>query len=134
MARGPPEFRRQDWGCPRKKRRRGFAKAAGRFHPQCKTLRLKRRPIRGARNRVRSEERRVGKEGRSRCDWSSDVCSSDLNFLALESFARSENAKIRWREDRQNFAGRIGAAHGKNADGGLPKRQGGFIRNVKPFG
>src|SRR5215204_3117092 len=26
----------------------------------------------------RSEERRVGKECRSRCDWSSDVCSSDL--------------------------------------------------------
>src|SRR5476649_549334 len=31
---------------------------------------------------VRSEERRVGKECRSRCDWSSDVCSSDL-FLAI---------------------------------------------------
>src|SRR5882672_7997363 len=28
--------------------------------------------------RIRSEERRVGKECRSRCDWSSDVCSSDL--------------------------------------------------------
>src|SRR5476649_1498895 len=28
--------------------------------------------------RGRSEERRVGKECRSRCDWSSDVCSSDL--------------------------------------------------------
>src|SRR5579875_1972673 len=28
---------------------------------------------------VRSEERRVGKECRSRCDWSSDVCSSDLS-------------------------------------------------------
>src|SRR5438132_992050 len=28
---------------------------------------------------TRSEERRVGKEGRSLCDWSSDVCSSDLN-------------------------------------------------------
>src|SRR5476649_2831926 len=27
----------------------------------------------------RSEERRVGKECRSRCDWSSDVCSSDLD-------------------------------------------------------
>src|SRR5476649_1480008 len=32
-------------------------------------------PLRSAR---RSEERRVGKECRSRCDWSSDVCSSDL--------------------------------------------------------
>src|SRR5476649_1942576 len=28
---------------------------------------------------LRSEERRVGKECRSRCDWSSDVCSSDLH-------------------------------------------------------
>src|SRR4030095_430035 len=28
----------------------------------------------------RSEERRVGKEWRSLCDWSSDVCSSDLNI------------------------------------------------------
>src|SRR5947207_2415404 len=27
---------------------------------------------------MRSEERRVGKECRSLCDWSSDVCSSDL--------------------------------------------------------
>src|SRR5215211_6366825 len=26
----------------------------------------------------RSEERRVGKECRSLCDWSSDVCSTDL--------------------------------------------------------
>src|SRR5882672_2729711 len=30
--------------------------------------------------RSRSEERRVGKECRSLCDWSSDVCSSDLNY------------------------------------------------------
>src|SRR5215204_544192 len=29
-------------------------------------------------NFFRSEERRVGKECRSLCDWSSDVCSSDL--------------------------------------------------------
>src|SRR5476649_2892827 len=29
----------------------------------------------------RSEERRVGKECRSLCDWSSDVCSSDLGML-----------------------------------------------------
>src|SRR4029453_7857941 len=34
----------------------------------------------------RSEERRVGKECRSRCDWSSDVCSSDL--AADPSFAQ----------------------------------------------
>src|SRR4030095_8408270 len=35
---------------------------------------------------TRSEERRVGKECRSLCDWSSDVCSSDLkrDELTLE--------------------------------------------------
>src|SRR5476649_2924307 len=32
---------------------------------------------------TRSEERRVGKECRSRCDWSSDVCSSDLDAKLL---------------------------------------------------
>src|SRR5260221_385238 len=32
------------------------------------------------RMRPRSEERRVGKECRSLCDWSSDVCSSDLSL------------------------------------------------------
>src|SRR5476649_1353735 len=34
----------------------------------------------------RSEERRVGKECRSLCDWSSDVCSSDL-FVILKGWA-----------------------------------------------
>src|SRR5476649_2263610 len=34
---------------------------------------------------ARSEERRVGKECRSRCDWSSDVCSSDLLSPLLAS-------------------------------------------------
>src|SRR5262252_1205240 len=33
----------------------------------------------GSTGTMRSEERRVGKECRSRCDWSSDVCSSDLD-------------------------------------------------------
>src|ERR671917_532881 len=33
---------------------------------------------------TRSEERRVGKECRSLCDWSSDVCSSDLDGGAAE--------------------------------------------------
>src|SRR6476646_5601330 len=33
---------------------------------------------------VRSEERRVGKECRSRCDWSSDVCSSDLRITFVD--------------------------------------------------
>src|SRR6202049_3129069 len=35
----------------------------------------------------RSEERRVGKERRSRCDWSSDVCSSDLDAAIFQKFA-----------------------------------------------
>src|SRR5579875_1846563 len=34
---------------------------------------------------IRSEERRVGKECRSRCDWSSDVCSSDLSGFCLQT-------------------------------------------------
>src|SRR5260221_260935 len=34
----------------------------------------------------RSEERRVGKEGRSLCDWSSDVCSSDLLTFILTRY------------------------------------------------
>src|SRR5437588_631361 len=33
---------------------------------------------------MRSEERRVGKEWRSLCDWSSDVCSSDLKHILCE--------------------------------------------------
>src|SRR5215211_3170538 len=33
---------------------------------------------------VRSEERRVGKECRSLCDWSSDVCSSDLTAWTIK--------------------------------------------------
>src|SRR5882672_3232408 len=42
----------------------------------------------------RSEERRVGKECRSRCDWSSDVCSSDLdrrNAGGADAHKRIEN-------------------------------------------
>src|SRR5882672_10011960 len=44
----------------------------------------------------RSEERRVGKECRSRCDWSSDVCSSDLDNdqLALHKFALDAARRI----------------------------------------
>src|SRR5476649_1252677 len=39
----------------------------------------------------RSEERRVGKECRSLCDWSSDVCSSDL---VLRSPRRHDRPQI----------------------------------------
>src|SRR5688572_4803496 len=37
-----------------------------------------------SRNKLRSEERRVGKECRFDCDWSSDVCSSDLLAVAFD--------------------------------------------------
>src|SRR5882672_407 len=43
--------------------------------------------IRKVMKRERSEERRVGKECRSLCDWSSDVCSSDLKSVLLRQFA-----------------------------------------------
>src|SRR5262252_6580046 len=43
--------------------------------------------------RLRSEERRVGRECRSRCDWSSDVCSSDL--FGLTSTQRYDEA-VEW--------------------------------------
>src|SRR5437588_464992 len=46
----------------------------------------------GKRLRLRSEERRVGKEWRSLCDWSSDVCSSDLR----RSFLRSRCCGSEW--------------------------------------
>src|SRR5882672_11193201 len=39
-------------------------------------------PLPSRRSARRSEERRVGKECRSLCDWSSDVCSSDLRLIA----------------------------------------------------
>src|SRR5262252_68455 len=43
-------------------------------------------------SRSRSEERRVGKECRSRCDWSSDVCSSDLEaFLVVVLHVEAES-------------------------------------------
>src|SRR5947209_6068797 len=35
---------------------------------------------------ARSEERRVGKEGRYWRDWSSDVCSSDLDHRTVDGF------------------------------------------------
>src|SRR5882672_1221000 len=40
----------------------------------------------------RSEERRVGKECRSRCDWSSDVCSSDLPRKQADDLVRRHAA------------------------------------------
>src|SRR5882672_4078384 len=43
----------------------------------------------------RSEERRVGKECRSRCDWSSDVCSSDLRIFPALYRVRVRGAHLR---------------------------------------
>src|SRR5882672_10085812 len=45
---------------------------------KCRSVSRRRRSAERSKSRRRSEERRVGKECRSRCDWSSDVCSSDL--------------------------------------------------------
>src|SRR5438034_373357 len=47
----------------------------------------------------RSEERRVGKEWRSLCDWSSDVCSSDLHDPA-RAVGRGPRGAGRRREHR----------------------------------
>src|SRR5476649_2230528 len=58
---------------------------------------------------VRSEERRVGKECRSRCDWSSDVCSSDLAVVAR---ARRRRSRLR-RGGRGRAADRDGVASGR---------------------
>src|ERR1044072_1592384 len=45
---------------------------------------------------LRSEERRVGKECRSLCDWSPDICSSDLGRLpALEVVVERSPGDIR---------------------------------------
>src|ERR1035437_5474566 len=55
------------------------------------------------RGEPRSEERRVGKEGRYRRDWSSDVCSSDLGDLrraALELMGPRDGKRLRGRRVR----------------------------------
>src|SRR5476649_766567 len=43
---------------------------------------------------ARSEERRVGKECRSLCDWSSDVCSSDLGRLCAQFAVRRSGTRF----------------------------------------
>src|SRR5882672_1456991 len=47
----------------------------------------------------RSEERRVGKECRSRCDWSSDVCSSDLSKRLLPVECAALHCERSWPPD-----------------------------------
>src|SRR5215211_3127462 len=58
----------------------------------------------------RSEERRVGKECRSLCDWSSDVCSSDLELfeeISEEAYRRGGFPTVRgvqaWMHDEMDF-------------------------------
>src|SRR5215211_1200165 len=48
----------------------------------------------------RSEERRVGKECRSRCDWSSDVCSSDLRLFGFRALERLLQLSVTGRRER----------------------------------
>src|SRR5476649_1444408 len=57
----------------------------------------------------RSEERRVGKECRSRCDWSSDVCSSDL---ALADQLLDEKAACHDLADQRIATGALGRERG----------------------
>src|SRR5215204_6494238 len=66
----------------------------------------------------RSEERRVGKECRSLCDWSSDVCSSDLighvviflPYAILVLAPRIERIDERLEEAARDLGAKIGRA------------------------
>src|SRR5882672_11206157 len=63
---------------------------------------------------ARSEERRVGKECRSRCDWSSDVCSSDLVQMNDQQRERRDEAGGgRDREAEEFLAAAAGAHRGE---------------------
>src|SRR5215204_5813398 len=64
----------------------------------------------GPNSSTRSEERRVGKECRSLCDWSSDVCSSDLDDGA-HALHRGADART---DDRH--LGDRGVAHALRAE------------------
>src|SRR6202012_4687566 len=69
--------------------------------------------IDGKTGAARSEERRVGKECRSRCDWSSDVCSSDLRLLRLKDgsfFAGDDNDALGDQAPEGGIDGKTGAA------------------------
>src|SRR5476649_2930154 len=57
---------------------------------------------------LRSEERRVGKECRSLCDWSSDVCSSDLTGVAIDArigFAPTQSARFEDMLKKRHYRG-----------------------------
>src|ERR1044072_6315642 len=67
---------------------------------------------------ARSEERRVGKDGIYQCDWSSDVCSSDLRrrrlrdggFLARRHEVQHVEGQDVRDPDQQRDHGEIGRA------------------------
>src|SRR5476649_2841575 len=60
---------------------------------------------------ARSEERRVGKECRSLCDWSSDVCSSDLHALECLRLVRADRPwRLRSDTGRSRSVGALAAA------------------------
>src|SRR5215218_2887489 len=60
----------------------------------------------------RSEERRVGKECRSLCDWSSDVCSSDLYDKLLGGGSISGAYMVKVARVSESARSKIGAAGG----------------------
>src|SRR5215211_7596241 len=86
------------------------------------------RPERWARMTGRSEERRVGKECRSLCDWSSDVCSSDL--VALDRGLRGVELVAHdagGRRDRDDEAGALGAHDRKYRAGDIHRAEQGSL-------
>src|SRR5947207_2989704 len=58
------------------------------------------------RSTKRSEERRVGKEWRSLCDWSSDVCSSDLTTLKNAMTLMMQNSDNAMTKAVEDYFGR----------------------------
>src|SRR5260221_522831 len=67
----------------------------------------------------RSEERRAGKEGRSLCDWSSDVCSSDLGAAMARQEDREGGALAGLAVDEDEAAGLLDdAVDGGEAEAG----------------
>src|SRR5882672_1776200 len=80
---------------------------------------MKSRMCGAARWRLRSEERRVGKECRSLCDWSSDVCSSDLNDLNSPSATLEEQIAqmTAWQGDEESHVWRSALEIVKNRNG-----------------
>src|SRR6202049_2019561 len=57
---------------------------------------------------LRSEERRVGKECRYQCDWSSDVCSSDLDrTITWRAWKEASGGEFRVRTGDRYLGGQV---------------------------